>query len=783
MPLKRWCFHFIPMEVAMATAIAGTRAARFSGLTLDEIAAEWSCRKRDGKVVPFAVNTIRRAVDRCFTSIGMADADRPEPVERVTRMTIMALASQHETDKVTVTVEDVQRIVIQQLWAAGLFDAAEHYQNYREQHRRARAERPISVEYARAVTKDQMHFPTDLQYYQFISKFSRWREEENRRETWQEAVFERIMPWFAKLPAGEKLDQAEWDMLAYGMYDLQAFPAMRVVQMAGPALERCHVGVYNCAYHPIEDLQGFCELLYILMQGTGAAFSVEYDYIGDLPRIKKQKKVPASVYVIEDSTEGWCNALDTGLRAWFSGTDVEFQYHQIRPAGTRLKTKGGRASGPEPLKTLLDYTRKLILGKQGRFLADIDVHDICCMVGKIVQVGGVRRASCLSLSDLDSQTMRHAKSGRWWESNSQRSMANNSSAYDTKPPVEVFMEEWLSLVRSKSGERGLFNREACTAHLPRRRKAARFGTNPCAEIILRPYQFCNLSIAIARPDDTEESLLRKVTIATYFGMLQTTATNFRYIRPDWKRNVEEERLLGVDITGHADCPLLQYGAPGRRELLAKLKARVDEIATMLSKRFGINRPAADTCVKPSGDSSVFFDCGSGISARFAQHQWRWVRESVHSPVAKFLIDEGVPYAPAPEDPSLYVFGYPKKAPKNCTLRNDLTAIQQLENWLEWKQVWAEHSVSATIYVEEHEWFATGAWVYDHFDHITGLSFLPKDNGSYKYAPNEELTEEQYEEVMAAFPQLNWAKLCRYELEDSTESAQTLACTGGSCELN
>lgn len=751
-------------------------------VTLETVVTGWTCRKRDTKVVPFEVGKIRRVVDRCFQSIGMAEADRPETVERITRATVFALASQAEDHTVAADVEDVQRTVIQQLWAACLFDAAEHYQNYREDRRRARMFRPISPAHARMVEQDQRHFPTDLQYYQFIGKFSRWREDDKRRETWQETVHERVIPWFKSLAVAKHLTADEWTMLTKAMYNLEAGPAMRVVQMAGPALNRCHVGVYNCAYHPITDLFGFCELLYILMQGSGNAFSVEYDYVAELPRIKKQTGEAPKPHVVPDSTEGWCDALKVGLETWFNGGDVAFDYTHIRPAGTRLKTKGGRASGPEPLMQLMTFARSLVLAKQGRFLSDLDVHDLCCMIGKIVQVGGVRRASCLSLSDLDSTLMRHAKSGNWYDSHKHRSMANNSAAYDEKPTVDVFMEEWLALVRSGSGERGIFNRAACNAHLPSRRKPARFGTNPCAEIILRPFEFCNLSIAVARPDDTEASLLHKVEVATYFGMLQTTCTNFRYIREDWKRNVEEERLLGVDITGHADCPLLRYGAPGRRELLAKLKAKVDETATKLSQRFGINRPAADTCVKPSGDSAVFFDCGSGISARYAKYQLRNCRESVHSPVARFLCDEGVPHAPAPEDPSLLVFSFPKQSPEGATLRNDLTAIQQLENWLDWKQGWADHSVSATIYVEPHEWLAVGAWVYDHFDHITGLSFMPKDNGIYRLAPNEELTKEQFDAAVSAFPSLNWAKLCQYEHEDSTESAQTPACTGGVCEL-
>lgn len=750
----------------------------------EQIAASWQSCKRDGQIVPFDVSKIRKALTRCFSSIGMAEADRPAVIERVTRGVISTL--EMYVDEKPIDIEDVQRLVVRQLYVENLLDAGEHYQNYREDRRRARLDsRPLSDRQVEAVAEDRKHFPTDLQYYQFIGKFSRWNEEAKRRETWHEAVHDRVMPWFQELPLVKgKLTNDEWEMLAKAMYDLEASPAMRVVQMAGPSLERCNIGCYNCSYLPIIDLFGFAEMLYILMQGSGVGFSVEYDYVNELPRIKKQKKdAKVHNFVVPDTTEGWCDALFFGMKTWYAGEDVTYDVSQVRKAGTRLKTKGGRASGPDPLVELLAFVRNLILSRQGSFLTDLDVHDICCKIGKIVQVGGVRRASLISLSELHSSLMRHAKGGEWWKTAKQREMSNNSAVYDGRPAdIAEFMDEWTALIRSKSGERGIFNRRAALDHLPTRRKRKKFGTNPCAEIILREFGFCNLSIVVARPWDTSESLMRKVICATYFGTMQATATDFRYVRPEWKKNAEEERLLGVDITGHADCPLLRYGAPGREELLNTLRATVAATNAELAERFGINRSASDTCVKPSGDSSVFFDCGSGISARHSQYQIRTVRESIHTPLAQFLIDQGVPHEVSAGNSELLVFSFPKKAPEGATLRNDLTALQQLENWLQWKQAWAEHSVSATIYVEEHEWLDVGAWVYRHFDHITGLAFLPKDNGIYAQAPNQELTRDQYETMVAEFPEIDWAKLCRYEDEDNTESAQTYACVGGSCEL-
>ena len=404
------------------------------------------------------------------------------------------------------------------------------------------------------------------------------------------------------------------------------------------------------------------------------------------------------------------------------------------------------------------------------------------MTGKIVQVGGVRRASEISLSDLDSTEMRGAKSGSWWQNSIHRSMANNSAVYNIKPSAIDFMEEWLSLAKSGSGERGIFNRDGVLRSLPERRQARDFGTNPCAEIILRPYQFCNLSIVIARENDTVESLKRKVKVAAIFGTMQSCLTDFKYIRREWKDNCQEERLLGVDITGQMDCPLLRPGAEGREELLKKLKAIVGKTNAEYAERFGINRSTSDTCVKPSGNSSVMFGCSSGIHARFASHYIRRVRERADSPVAHMLVDAGVPWIQAPEDPSLICFEFPCAAPAGAVTKDDQTAIDQLDNWLCWKKNWAEHSVSATIYVEPEEWLSTGYWVYTNFDAISGLSFLPRDNGTYTGTPYEEISEAEYNSRVETFPKIDWAKLSRYEKTDHTESSQTYACTSGACEL-
>ena len=1019
---------------------------RTDGKTAEEVAAGWSIRKRGGEVVPFDCGKIRSAVSRCFTEVGLTGVEAAATVEKVTKGVVNTILAKKETPD----VETVQRYVVQQLFARGLFDAGEHYQNYREQHRKARAARPVPPEVAARVRDDQAHFPLDGQYYQFMSKFSRWREGDRRRETWAETVRERVMPWlFARPEARGKLTPGEQAELTDAVFALDVSPAMRVVQMAGPALDRCNSGAYNCSYLPIKDVFAFPELLYTLMQGCGVGFSVESDYVSELPRVKKQRGGKPETVTVEDTTEGWCDALFRGLQLWWDGHDAEADVTAVRPKGSRLKTKGGRSSGPGPFLEMWAFARNLFKSRQGRFLEDVDCHDLACYIGKIVQVGGVRRAAEISLSDLGSRAMRDAKSGNWYATAVHRTMANNSAVYEEKPTIEVFMEEWLSLVKSKSGERGIFNRAAHNRHKPQRRREWKFGSNPCftgdtkvwtiygprrfdeltgtetpvlsqgadgrlvfrmmrgiqrtrrnakvfkvrtrslrgrhgwryggftatadhvifmrdgtetpvaelkpgdrlssvyrskanqkrylalrnsagdvdmehrivmswehgfrpdypayhvdhinedkannnpenlrvltseehngtrmkggknpmvrfpeknpfrspgfnakhkprgfagrhhtdetrrkmsdshhknrtpnnhevvsveyvgradvydgtvdethrffvvtekdggvlvhncGEIVLRPFQFCNLSIAVARPDDTIQSLTRKVRLATILGKIQSLATDFKYIRPDWKRNCDEERLLGVDITGHADCPLLRWGAADRHLLLNRLNRVVEQTDLEYSKRFGVNRSAANTCVKPGGDSAFFFNCASGVSPRFSRYGVRWVREPKDTPVARFLKDSGVPCADAPEAPNeLYVFGFPALAPEGCTVRDDMTAEDQFRNWLDWNRNWAEHSVSATIYVGEDEWLRLGALVYEHFDEVTGLAFLPRDNGRYTYPPNEALTEGDYQKFIASFPDINWAKLPEYEEDDQTTSRQTIACFGGKCD--
>jgi ribonucleoside-triphosphate reductase len=646
----------------------------------------------------------------------------------------------------------------------------------------------------------------DLQQTVYLNSYSRWLPDQQRRETWPETVH-RVIDWLTKQvwdycnkhnvpwPAGLSMGE-----LREAMLQQQVMPSMRVVQMAGPALDRCNVGAYNCSYLPLKDWRCFGELLYILMQGTGVGFSVEQYYIDQLPVIEPQKADQTKAFhMIADTTEGWCDALVAGLEAWSHGYDLEFDYSQIRPYGAPLATKGGQASGPEPLKNLLDYARTMMLRHQGRRLSSLNVHDLACYCGSIVQVGGVRRAAEISLSDRGDEKMKHAKMGQFWLTAPERSMANNSAVYTHKPTVLEFMADWRTLIESGTGERGIFNRENAASN-PRRPsidgEPIRWGVNPCGEIILRPFQFCNLSIAVARPGDTMGSLKYKVDLATKFGIIQSLLTRFNYIRDAWQVNCEDERLLGVDITGQMDCPLLNQltvaqspdDLPGEYIMrnLRELRQQVETTARDLSSKLRINYPAALTCVKPSGNSSQLLDTSSGIHPRYAPYYIRRLRLGSSSPLCTLLREQGVPHHPEvgqpPDNPSVWVFDFPVASPRGAVTRKDRSAVDQLEHWAACKLGWTEHNPSITVYVKEHEWLEVGAWVYNYWELIGGLSFLPYDGGQYVLAPYEEIDRDTYLKLMAKWPKLDFKQLSRYELTDHTTSSREYACTSGSCDL-
>jgi ribonucleoside-diphosphate reductase alpha chain len=527
--------------------------------------------------------------------------------------------------------------------------------------------------------------------------------------------------------------------------------------------------------------------MYILMCGTGVGFSVEQQTIHKLPQIKRQTGKKRSTFVIEDSKEGWADAFVYGLEAWFNGEDVAFDYSRIRPQGARLKTMGGRASGPEPLRALLNFSRERILMRQGRRLSTLDVHDIICKIGEVVVMGGVRRSALISLSDLDDVEMRHAKDGAFYISHPHRAMANNSAIYNEKPTVTEFLDEWLSLIKSGSGERGIFNRSTILEQLPERRREtfanylSTCGTNPCGEIILRSKQFCNLSEVVARAEDTRETLLRKIRLATILGTYQATLTNFPYLSPEWKKNCEEERLLGVSITGQWDSPAVRNA-----ETLQALKAEAIRVNEEYAKRFGIHASTCVTCVKPSGTVSQLVDASSGMHPRHSPYYIRRIRISASDPLFKMLKDQKFPYKPEVGQvdgmATTYVLEFPVKAPEGAIFRDDLTAIEQLEYWKLVKTHFTEHNPSVTISVGEDEWLEVGNWVYKNWEIIGGLSFLPRTNHVYALAPYESISKERYEELVAKLPKIDFSEIVCYEEADETQGAKELSCAAGSCDF-
>lgn len=1058
-------------------------------------ATEWAVRKRDGRSEAFDARKIEGAVHKCLVAgLGRSAWDAEPVVREVSTAARRVLAAQKKAE---FDIEEVQRTIIQMLWSKGEYEAAEHFTIYREQRRLARESRPVPPHIAAAISEDASRF-SPIQYFMFLDKYARWIDRDGRRETWRECC-DRVIGFFRSRPALSVVPPDTWDVLREEMFCLRASPAMRVVQMAGPALERCNSGAFNCTAVAVDALEAFDEALYLLMQGCGVGFSVESDFVDELPRIKKQSGKPAETFVIPDSTEGWCAAYRAGMLAWFNGRDVRYAYDMIRPEGSVLKTKGGRASGHLPLKRLLDHARAVVLSRQGKKLRPIDAHDIMCLTGDIVAVGGVRRAAMLSLSDLDDAEMRDAKSGAWWERAKWRSKANNSAAYDEPPSEGEFMAEWHALMKSGSGERGVFNRHGALRQIPKRRKKARFLLNPCSpgfatvltqdgirtfddigvgsviwsgkrwtkvvakvatgvkpvfryettagtfvgtanhrvfsrgerceagsateidicvgpekvgledhdeqavvdgwvlgdgsrrrevhlylgaddgvfheqladfvvryrpginaqawevrttitseelprtfdrtvpdrfrygtvqivrsflrglyaangsvcggrvtlkstslvlirqvremlssigiasyyttnqaatvkwrngeytgkvsydlnittdrdrfrrqigfchahkaaaldeacaaraqrrkptydvvsveplgdmpvyditveaeehsywtggllvsncgEILLRSGQMCNLSIAVARPDDTDKTLLAKVRTAAIFGTLQATLTDFKYLRPIWKQNCDEERLLGVDITGSLDCPLLRPSNPDRRDLLRRLCDEAVRTNEEWADRLGIPHSAAVTCVKPSGNSAQFFGCSSGLHPRWSRHQIRRMTVQRDTPLDRFLRSEGVPFVLSPYNDREVLFEFlPEPAPEGTPVRDDMSALDQFRNWLDWKECYTEHNPSASLYVKEGEWMRLGAEVFANFSRVGGLSFFPHDGGTYAAAPNEELTEEKYLERLASFPKIDWAKLVTFEDGDRTAQLAEPACAGGACEV-
>ena len=624
--------------------------------------------------------------------------------------------------------------------------------------------------------------PTDYQAFIHTSRYARWLEEENRRETWPETVDRYITNVVSPVIQDKTIIQE----LEESILNLSVMPSMRALMTAGEALRRDNTAGYNCSYLPVDDPKAFDEAMYILLCGTGVGFSVERQYVQKLPEIPELSDSETTV-VVKDSKEGWAKGLRQILALLWSGEIPKWDVSQVRPAGSRLKTFGGRASGPGPLIDLFNFTINTFKSAQNRKLSSIECHDLMCYIGQIVVVGGVRRSAMISLSNLSDDRMRHAKSGNWWETAGHRALANNSVCYTEKPDSETFMREWLALVESKSGERGVFNRQACKVlaeRSGRRDSNHEFGTNPCSEISLRPYQFCNLTEVVVRSTDTIESLAYKVRLATILGTIQSTYTKFPYLRKIWQKNTEEERLLGVSLTGIMDNPLMTSSNKGLSKTLSHLRQEAVRTNEVWSEILGIEQSAAITCCKPSGTVSQLVDSASGIHARHSQYYTRTVRGDNKDPLTEFMKSQGIPFEPCVMKPdSTTVFSFPVQSPPNSVTRNDMTAIEQLDMWLLYQRHWTEHKPSVTITVHDDEWMDVGAFVYRNFDEMSGVSFLPHSDHTYRQAPYQETTEEDYEILLLCMPnKIDWSKLSEYEAEDTTKSSQTFACTGEVCEI-
>ncbi len=663
---------------------------------------------------------------------------------------------------------------------------AKAYILYREERAKLRESKTSIPDYVHDLAREsKKYFRNPLGEFIYYRSYSRWLEQENRRETWIETV-ERYVN-FMKKNLGNRLTDEEYEELKQAILRQDVMPSMRLLWGAGHAAEVTNVTAYNCSFIAPSRPRDFGEIMYLSMCGAGVGFSVEHQNVEELPLIKRQSGEKLPVHVIDDSKEGWSDALVLGLEAWFDGKDIDFDFSKIRPQGARLKTMGGRSSGPDPLRSVLEFARRKILTKQGRRLSTLDVHDIVCKIGEVVVMGGVRRTALISLSDLDDKDMQTAKFGQFYLTEPQRAMANNSAVYNEKPSAATFLEEWLSLTKSGSGERGIFNRGGLERQMPERRwknfKAylATSGTNPCGEIVLRSKEFCNLSEIVARFEDTEETLLKKARLAAILGTYQSTLTNFKYLSPEWKKNCDEERLLGVSITGQWDSPAVRNAST-----LKKLKEMAVETNKVYAKKFGINQSASVTCVKPSGTVSQLVDAASGLHPRHAQYYIRRIRISATDSLFKMLRDQKIPFHPevgqSSENATTYVLEFPVKAPDQSIVKNDLSAIEQLEYWKMVKENYTEHNPSVTISVGENEWVEVADWLYKNWDMLGGLSFLPREDFVYQLAPYEEVSKERYDELVSAFPQVDFSQILLYEREDETQGAKELACVGGTCEI-
>lgn len=758
-------------------------------ITKGELSQIKSIRRRTGEVVDFDIDRIVRAVSKSFE----VTCEGGDEESRLVAVSVFRDLLQIRSDllklnkkaKFLPTVEMIQDLVEKELMRKNFPETAKKYILYRNKRAQLRTlSGPVPDAVREVVEQSSKYFSSSYSEYIFYQMYSRWMPESRRRETWIETV-DRYMDYM-KENMGDKLSVKEYQEVRSAILNQDVCPSMRLLWSAGKACRNSNVWAYNCSYVAPTCLQDLGEIMYILMCGAGLGFAVEWENVEQFPQIKKQTKEKLPTHFVKDSKEGWADAFVLGLKTWFDGKDIDFDYSFIRPAGSRLETAGGKASGPQPLIDLMVFAKRKILEKQGRRLSNIDMHDLICQIGMIVVAGGVRRSALISLSELEDTEMRDAKKGQFYLTEGQRSMANNSAVFNSKPSAEEFLDEWLSLVKSKSGERGMFNRGGLEKQLPARRWEAiknerQIGLNPCGEIYLRSKQFCNLTSIVIRPSDTVNTLKKKMEIATLLGTYQSTLTNFGYLSKKWKENCEQERLLGVSLTGYYDNPVVRDD-----RVLASLRKDSIETNKKYAKRFGINASTAITCVKPHGNSGQLLGVGSGMHPWYAPYFIRRVRISHTDTLLEMARDQGVPCLPevgqSEASATTFVLEFPVKAPEGAIFKDEVSALDLLKEWKRLKDHFVEHNPSATIYVGAEEWIAVGNFIYENWDSVGGLSFLPRSDHVYQLAPYEAITKEEYDRRTKQIGKIDFSKLPQYESIDNTTGAKEFACVSGVCEI-
>jgi len=739
-------------------------------------------QKRDGRIVPFEFDKIVEAISKALVETGEGSGDEAIVVAHKVAGELLLVAKKYK-DFVP-NVESIQDEVERQLMLTDYTATAKAFILYREEHAKKRQqELMISQEIRDKIAESSKYFKSSYQEFIFYQFYARWRDEYGRRETWSEAI-DRFIDYMRK-KLGSSLTDEEYAEVREAILKQDICPSMRLLWSAGNACEASNVCAYNCAYIAPVSWEDLSEIMYVSMCGAGCGFTVEPENIEKFPQIQKLTGRKKPAILVEDSKEGWCDAFVLACRAWASGYDVDIDYSMVRPAGSRLITMGGRSSGPAPLRDLMNFTRSKMLGRQGRRLTTLDLHDIICQIGLIVVAGGVRRSALISLSALDDNAMRDSKKGAFWQTEGQRSMANNSAVYEVKPTAGEFLEEWTALVTSGSGERGIFNRGGLEQQVPKRRweklkEQPQVGVNPCGEIYLRSRQFCNLTSIVVRPEDDMENLKRKMRLAAIVGTYQATLTDFGYLNQAWHDNCEEEQLLGISITGYYDNKIVRND-----KNLETLREEAIVANQTYAKRLGKSPSTAITCVKPHGNSGQLLGVGSGMHPWFAKYYIRRVRISVNDPLLKLAQEQSVPVFPevgySTSTTTTMVLEFPVKAPDQAIIAKDVSALEMLHEWKRLKEHFTEHNPSVTIYASDDEWLSIANFVYQNWDIVGGLSFLPRNDHIYQLAPYEEITKEEYEKRAKALGAIDFSHLVIYEQQDQTNGAKELGCAGGVCE--